>query len=81
MTKKGLNMRYLLALQKAASYLQEGLDVPDSIVEEALEIKKPATSSNALDSKERKQYIDELNRYRMEETAFLNVATRLAESK
>ena len=74
-------MRYLLALQKAASYLQEGLDVPDSIVEEALEIKKPATSSNALDSKERKQYIDELNRYRMEETAFLNVATRLAESK
>ena len=81
MTKKGLNMRYLLALQKAASYLQEGLEVPDSIVEEALEIKKPATSSNALDSKERKQYIDELNRYRMEETAFLNVATRLAESK
>ena len=80
MTKKDLNMRYLLALEKAARFLQEGMEVPESLIEEALEMKKP-TPPNTLDSKERSQYMDKLNRYRLESTSFLNVATRLAESK
>lgn len=80
MTRKNLNMRYLLALEKAAIYLQEGLEVPESLIEEALEMKKP-TPPNTLGSEERSQYMDALNRYRMEAATFLNAATRLAESK
>lgn len=80
MTKKDLNMRYLLALEKAARFLQEGMEVPPSLIEEALETKKP-TPPNTLGSEERSQYMEALNRYRMEAATFLNAATRLAESK
>lgn len=78
MTKKNLNMRYILCLQKAAHYIQRDLAVPEDIVREAIG-EKPGTCDSP-DSDTLLEEMQECSLYRKRLKAFMNSASYLAKS-
>ena len=73
-----LNMRYILCLQKAAHYIQRGLDVPADIVGEAIG-EKPGICDSP-DSDTLLEEMQECDLYRKRLKAFMNRASYLANS-
>lgn len=67
---------YIAALKEAANYMQEGKDVPVSIIEKAIGKCPSFYDSPDYDTLIATSNI--LNRYRIEKVAFLNAAYHLA---